>query len=55
MQKIEDIEENDSNEEIIMMGLHQEDGISEVTFEKHLNKTFLQIFDFIDSNSEFLK
>lgn len=40
MQKIEDIEENDLNKEIIMMGLHQEDGISEATSEKHLNKIF---------------
>ena len=46
IQKIEDIDENALIEEIIMMGLRLEEGISEAVFKKHLNKNFSQIFDF---------
>ena len=46
IQKIEDINENALIEEIIMMGLRLEEGISETIFKKHLNKNFSQIFDF---------
>ena len=46
IQKIEDVAELNLIEEIIMMGLRLENGISETVFKKHLNKNFLQIFDF---------
>ena len=46
IQKIEDIDESALIEEIIMMGLRLEEGISEAVFKKHLNKNFSQIFDF---------
>ena len=46
IQKIEDVTELNLIEEIIMMGLRLENGISETVFKKHLNKNFSQIFDF---------
>jgi oxygen-independent coproporphyrinogen-3 oxidase len=45
IQKIEDVAELNLIEEIIMMGLRLENGISETVFKKHLNKNFSQIFD----------
>ena len=46
IQKIEDVNELNLIEEIIMMGLRLENGVSEAVFKKHLNKNFQQIFDF---------